>query len=78
MYSGWSPFLRTKFWKKELVGSGEETSSGEKNTDGSGRTVDSVLGKRYGLNGRDMLAPAVVHGGETRWEWWCWWERWGF
>lgn len=40
MYSGWSPFLRTKFWKKELVGSGVERSFGAKKVEGSGRTVD--------------------------------------
>lgn len=45
MYSGWSPFLRRKFWKKELVGSGDERSFGEKNLKGSGNTVDLVSGK---------------------------------
>lgn len=45
MYSGWSPFLRTKFWKKEFVGRGEERRLGEKNKEGSGKTDDSALGK---------------------------------
>jgi len=45
MYSGWSPFLRTKFWKKEFVGSGDETRFEEKKLEGSGRTVDRVCGK---------------------------------
>lgn len=48
MYSGWSPFLRVKFWKKELVGRGEERSEGEKKVEGSGRTVDWAWGKRKG------------------------------
>lgn len=51
MYSGWSPFLRTKFWKKELVGRGEERSRGEKKGEGSGRTVDWAFGKRKGVGG---------------------------
>jgi hypothetical protein len=40
MYSGWSPFLRTKFWKKELVGRGVDRRFEEKNLEGSGKTVD--------------------------------------
>jgi hypothetical protein len=40
MYSGWSPFLRTKFWKKEFVGRGVDSRFGEKKLEGSGRTVD--------------------------------------
>lgn len=48
MYSGWSPFLRVKFWKNELVGRGDERRFGEKKRDGSGRTVASARGKRYG------------------------------
>lgn len=48
MYSGWSPFLRTKFWKKEFVGSGVERRSGEKKREGSETTVDWALGKRNG------------------------------
>lgn len=46
MYSGWSPLLRTKFWKKELVGRGEARVLGEKKREGSGRTVDCVSGNR--------------------------------
>ena len=42
MYSCWSPFFRTKFWKKEFVGSGLERRFEEKNLEGSGRTVDCV------------------------------------
>jgi len=45
MYSGWSPFFRTKFWKKEFVGSGFERRVEEKNSEGSGRTVDCASGK---------------------------------
>jgi len=30
MYSGCDPFKRTKFWKKEFVGRGEETRFEEK------------------------------------------------
>lgn len=45
MYSGRSPLLRTKFWKKELVGSGEERREGEKNLVGSGTAVEVVSGK---------------------------------
>lgn len=48
MYSGWSPFFRVKFWKKEFVGRGVERSFGEKNTEGSGRTEDCTPGKRKG------------------------------
>jgi hypothetical protein len=44
MYSGWSPFLRTKFWKKEFVGRGVDRRFEEKNLEGSGRTVDLVCG----------------------------------
>lgn len=51
MYSGWSPFLRVKFWKKEFVGRGVERRVCEKKREGSGRTVDWVLGKRNGLFG---------------------------
>lgn len=51
MYSGWSPFLRVKFWKKEFVGSGVERSAGEKKSEGSGRIVDWIRGKRNGLRG---------------------------
>jgi hypothetical protein len=40
MYSGWSPFLRTKFWKKEFVGRGVDSRFGEKKLEGSGRTVE--------------------------------------
>lgn len=43
MYSGCDPFGITKFWKKEFVGSGEETRFGEKYVEGSGRTVDWFL-----------------------------------
>ena len=42
MYSGWSPFFRVKFWKKEFVGSGVERSAGLKKREGSGRTVDWI------------------------------------
>lgn len=48
MYSGWSPFLRVKFWKKELVGRGDERRFGEKKREGSERTEDCTLGKRKG------------------------------
>lgn len=47
MYSGWSPFLRVRFWKKEFVGRGDERE-GEKKVEGSGRTVDWVWGKVKG------------------------------
>jgi len=40
MYSGVSPFCRTKFWKKEFVGSGDERRFGEKKFEGSGRIVE--------------------------------------
>lgn len=46
MYSWTSPFFKVKFWKKELVGKGEERRSGAKKRDGSGRTVDVAAGKR--------------------------------
>ena len=36
------PLLRTKFWKKEFVGSGVERRFGVKNLEGSGTTVDSA------------------------------------
>jgi len=49
MYSGWSPFLRTKFWKKEFVGSGFETRFEEKKLEGSGTTVESTWGNRKGV-----------------------------
>lgn len=66
MYSGWSPFLRAKFWKNELVGRGDERRFGEKKRDGSGRTVASAWGKRYGaedadrggVGGGDMVASS--------------------
>jgi hypothetical protein len=44
MYSGMSPSLSTKFWKKELVGSGAARSAGAKKRDGSGTTVDVARG----------------------------------
>lgn len=44
MYSGWLPLSRTRFWKKELVGSGVERRFGEKNLEGSGRTVELAIG----------------------------------
>jgi hypothetical protein len=40
MYSGWSPLLRTKFWKKELVGRGVDSKFCEKKFEGFGRTVE--------------------------------------
>jgi len=49
MYSGWSPFLRTKFWKKEFVGRGVDSRFGEKKLEGSGRTVDCICGNRKGV-----------------------------
>lgn len=49
MYSGWSPFLRTKFWKKEFVGRGVDSKFGEKKFVGSGRTVEFVCGNMKGL-----------------------------
>jgi hypothetical protein len=49
MYSGWSPFLRTKFWKKEFVGRGVDRIFGEKNLEGSGRTVEFLCGNIKGL-----------------------------
>ena len=50
-----------KFWKKEFVGRGVERRVGEKKREGSGRTVDWVLGKRNGLvNG---LRDSGVGGG---------------
>lgn len=71
MYSGWSPFLRTKFWKKELVGKGVDKRWGEKKVEGSGRTVDWVWGKRKGWFGRlwwcedgDMVGLGDSGGGE--------------
>jgi hypothetical protein len=45
VYSGWSPLLSAKLWRKELVGSGAARSSGAKNRAGSGSTVDAVRGK---------------------------------
>lgn len=48
IYSGWSPFLRVKFWKKEFVGRGVERRFGAKKAEGSGRTEDWTLGKRKG------------------------------
>lgn len=48
MYSAWSPLLRAKFWKKELVGSGAPRRPGAKKGEGSGRTVDSARGKTKG------------------------------
>jgi hypothetical protein len=49
MYLGWSPFLRTKFWKKEFVGRGVDSRFGEKNLEGSGRRVESACGNRKGV-----------------------------
>ena len=48
MYSGMSPSLSTKFWKKELVGSGAARSAGAKKQDGSGTTVDVAAVVRHG------------------------------
>lgn len=59
MYSGWSPFFRTKFWKKEFVGSGVETRLGEKKLEGSGRTVELVCGK---IKGVFFWFPDIVAG----------------
>lgn len=50
MYSGWSPFFKTKFWKKEFVGKGVDKRLCAKNWDGSGRTVDFAFGNRKGCN----------------------------
>jgi len=45
MYSGVSPSLREKFWKKEFVGSGVDRRFGEKNLEGSGTLAEFVCGK---------------------------------
>lgn len=60
MYSGWSPFLSTKFWKKELVGRGEESRWGAKKAEGSGRTEEFDAGKRKGAR----CPPAMADGGD--------------
>ena len=67
MCSGLSPFLRTKFWKKELVGSGG-VSLGEKKVCGEGRTVELVSGKVYAwrwlmvmVSGIKTIAIMVMH-----------------
>ena len=64
MYSGMSPSFSTKFWKKELVGSGAARSVGAKKRDGFGTTVDVVRGNTgpscTGAPGRWLLLP-----------WWC-------
>jgi hypothetical protein len=69
-YSGWSPFFRVKFWKKEFVGSGVESSAGEKKRGGSRRTMDWIWGKRNGRRcsvsgggGSDMIG--VSSGGSA-------------
>jgi hypothetical protein len=41
--------LRTKFWKKEFVGRGVDSRFGEKNLEGSGRTVELACGNTKGL-----------------------------
>lgn len=56
MYSAWSPLFRTKFWKKEFVGSGFLTRYGGKKIEGSGRTVEFVSGKRK----EDIAAELIV------------------
>lgn len=56
MYSGWSPFLSSMFWKKEFVGRGAERRWGEKKREGSGRTVDCVSGKRKAEETIDFLS----------------------
>lgn len=43
--------MRAKFWKKELVGRGEDRRAGEKKSEGSGMTADWVFGKRNGAVG---------------------------
>ena len=48
MHSGWSPLLRTKFWKKEFVGKGDESRFEEKNLEGSRSTLDCVCGNGKG------------------------------
>jgi len=48
MYSAWSPLLRAKFWKKELVRSGAERRLDEKKGEGLGRNGDSTCGKTKG------------------------------
>lgn len=53
MYSGSSPFATTKFWKNELVGSGDERRWDEKIWAGFGSTVDFVSGKINGVVGGD-------------------------
>jgi len=40
MYLGWLPLMRTKFWKKELMGSGVDRRFGEKNFEGSEKMVE--------------------------------------
>lgn len=81
MYSGWSPLLRVKFWKKELVGRGDERRCAEMKSDGSGRTVDSADGNRNGAalmvvaGGGDMDSGAGaggggVNGGRGGWGFW--------
>lgn len=67
MYSGTSPFLRVKFWKKELVGRGEERRDGEKKVEGSGTTEDSVLGKTKGRIFWDMAGGGGGDGGGNGW-----------
>jgi hypothetical protein len=65
MYSGASPLLRTKFWKKEFVGRGVDSKFGEKNLEGSGRTVELPCGNRKGvllLIVEDMVCDYDVEG----------------
>lgn len=60
MYSGWSPFLRVKFWKKEFVGGGVESRFGEKKLEGSGRTVECACGN---VKGDDCFVLRGIIGG---------------
>ena len=71
MYSGWSPFFSTKFWKNEFVGKGAEVSFRAKNLEGSGRILDLVSGKRKGngltfCGGGDGGGGDMVGGGGKR------------
>lgn len=67
MYSGRSPLERTKFWKKELVGSGEERSEGEKKLAGSGTTVEAVSGKgNWEVDGGGWSGTAAANAEKKR------------
>lgn len=52
-----------KFWKKEFVGRGDDKRLGAKKSEGSGSTVDCVLGKRNGKVGSFFECRGSIVGG---------------